>query len=351
MHKHSQIQFSENFKNNLIFHLSHSVKITYSLYMAYELDLFKIISDKKIISLLEICELTGLCERSAQALISMCASMGLIDIDNAQCFRLSNLSQNFLDPQSPYYIGPLLSIHLENKGVILSYQAFQKAILTGKPQIYEGNDLFKTNEVELDKNIKFTKAMHAKSLAAAEFWPCVIDLSASSLFLDIGGGSGVHSIAAVKKWPHLKAIVFDRPEVCAIAAEYIEKEKLALQISLLAKNMWDDPYPKADVHFLCDILHDWPRNDVEFLIKKSFASLSDDGQIVILELLFDEKKDGPLSVSMSNLSMLMWSSGQQLSKNELHNLLEKSGFTKIEIFKIGFGDWSVAIAKKSLHKY
>lgn len=314
--------------------------------MAYELNLFEIISDKEKISLKEMCELTGLCERSAQALASMCASIGLLKVDKAHFLRLSDFSRSFLHPKSPYYIGSLFNIHLENKEVILSYDAFQKAILTGKPQIYAGNDLFETNEGDLDKNIKFTKAMHAKSLAAAEFWPNVVDFSSNSVLLDIGGGSGVHSIAALKKWPHLKAIVFDKPDVCTIAAEFIKKENLDSQIHLLAKDMWHDSYPKADIHFLCDILHDWPKKEIEFLIEKSFTSLSDNGQIVIHELLFDESKDGPLSVSMSNLSMLMWSTGQQLSKNELYHLLDKAGFTEIAIFNTGFGDWSIATGRK-----
>jgi len=339
----------EILKDNLIFHISHSVKMTYSLYMAYELNLFSLILQNEPITLFKICQDTLLCERAAQALVSMCASIGLLDVDGNQCFSLSKEAKNFLDSKSPYFIGDLLNIHLENKDVILSYDAFKQAILTGKPQVYEGKDLFQTNEIERDKTIKFTKAMHAKSQASAEFWPSVVDLSSSSLFLDIGGGSGVHSIAAVKEWPNLKAIVFDKSEVCDIAAEFIEKEKLDSQISLLIGDMWRDAYPDADIHYLCDILHDWSLKQVEFLIEKSFAFLHENGQIVIHELLFNDKKDGPLSVSMSNLSMLMWTDGQQLSKQELSFLMKKAGFSEISISNTGFGDWCIATGKKISH--
>jgi precorrin-6B methylase 2 len=56
------------------------------------------------------------------------------------------------------------------------------------------------------------------------------------VILDVGGGSGAHSIGAVTVWPHLKALVLDQEPVCAIAREFMEKYRAADRISIHAAN-------------------------------------------------------------------------------------------------------------------
>lgn len=49
--------------------------------------------------------------------------------------------------------------------------------------------------------------------------------------LDVGGGSGAHSIGAVTVRPKLKAIVFDQAPICAMAREFAEKYGVADRVS------------------------------------------------------------------------------------------------------------------------
>lgn len=328
-------------QDNLIFTLSHSIKITFSLYMAFELDLPNFALKQNQVSVDDVCAFANIKRRSAQALLSMCASMGLFELVNNQYYKLTESAKYYLSEESPYFLGHELQLNLANREVILSYDNFRQAILTGFPQIYGGEELFSTNTQENEKNIAFTKAMHAKSAAAALFWPKVVDASQDKLFLDIGGGSGVHAIAAVKYWPSLKAAVFEKKEVCHIANDYIEQASVADRVHTVAGDMWHDPFPPADIHFYCDIFHDWPLEKVKFLIEKSYVHLPKTGKIVIHELLFSDDKAGPQSVAMYNLSMLMWTQGQQLSKKELSNLLVEAGFKNVSTSNTGFGDWSI----------
>ncbi len=328
-------------QDNLIFTLSHAIKITFSLYMAFELDLFNFTLKRKQVSIDDVCGFADIKKKSAQALLSMCANMGLFEVVNKKYYKLTKSAKYYLSEDSPYFLGHLLRLNLTNKEVILSYDNFRKAILTGSSQIYDGKELFKTNTHENKKNIDFTKAMHAKSAASALFWPKVVDASRDKHFLDIGGGSGIHAIAAAKYWPSLKATVFEKKEVCLIANGYIENASLQDRVHTIAGDMWNDPFPSANIHFYCDIFHDWPLDKVKILIEKSYSHLPKNGKIIIHELLFNESKDGPQSVAMCNLSMLMWTQGQQLSKKELSNLLLEAGFHNISIINTGFGDWSI----------
>jgi hypothetical protein len=90
--------------------------------------------------------------------------------------------------------------------------------------------------------------MYGHSIAAALEWPGQVDLSGSQVLLDIGGGSGVHSIGAALKWPNLRAVVFDLPNACAVADEYVATHGLQQRVQTQAGDMWQDPFPAADIH-------------------------------------------------------------------------------------------------------
>ena len=85
-----------------------------------------------------------------------------------------------------------------------------------------------------------TRAMHGHAMAAASVWPTKVDLSSHSTLLDIGGGSGAHSIGATLKWKHLKATVYDIPAVCDAAAEYVSQYGLNQRVAVQRGDMWTE---------------------------------------------------------------------------------------------------------------
>lgn len=334
-------------QKNLIFSLSHAVKITYSMYLAFEMGVFTFIANNDSVDIRTLCKSLNIPERSCQALLSMCSSIGLLECDSNSMYSLADSTRYFLLPESDLYLGDLMNLNLLNKNTIFSYDAFKQAVITGSSQVYAGRELFEVNATETEKTLAFTKAMHAKSAAAALFWPNVLNLSDHKTFLDIGGGSGAHVIEAIRNWPHLAGIIYDQPLVCEIAKQFVQKAHLEQKISVHSGDMWSDPFPSADIHFYCDIFHDWSQEKNQFLVDKSYASLPRGGKIVIHELLFDNNKAGPLDVSMCNMSMLMWTEGQQLSQNEVSMLLTRAGFQDITISNTGFSSWSITIGTKS----
>lgn len=192
---------------------------------------------------------------------------------------------------------------------------------------------------------KFTAVMHTHSFAAANHWTKIIDLKRHKIFLDVGGGSAVHSIAAVSANPNLRSIVFDLPTVCEIAAEYIEAENLSGRINLHKGDMWKDDFPFADIHFYSDVFHDWSPKDCRKLAQKSFDSMPSGGKIIIHEMLLDKDGKDLFTVASASLSMLLWTQGQQFSGEELIEILADAGFAEIKITP-SFGYWSIIEGSK-----
>ena len=71
--------------------------------------------------------------------------------------------------------------------------------------------------------------------------------------LDVGGGSGVMSIALAKKNPQLRATILDIEPVCKVAAGIIRRAGLGKRVRTLAGNIHDRLPAGYDVIMMCDI--------------------------------------------------------------------------------------------------
>ncbi len=311
--------------------------------VAHELRLFSLLALQPQ-SLAEICETLQIKHRAAEALVSMNVSLGLLHIDNG-AYTLTQLAKDYLLENSPTYIGGFLDLHIANIQVF-SFDSIKQAVLTNTSQVYSRKKIFQAHEEQVALARSFTKAMHDHSMPAALAWSSVIDLSKERRLLDIGGGSGAHSIGAALKWANLQAVILDMAIVCDIAQEYVAQYDLQNRITTLSSDMWNDPFPPADLHFYSEIYHDWPPEKGRFLTHKSFESLEPGGRIIIHEMLYDnEQKLGAPAVAAYNMMMLVWTEGQQYSGTELSRMLNEVGFVDIKVLPTS-GYWGIVTGCK-----
>lgn len=205
--------------------------------------------------------------------------------------------------------------------------------------------LFEESIYDAEKAEAFTHAMHGLSIWAASIWPDKLNLADYHCMLDIGGGSGAHSIGVVTRWPHIRGIIYDIAAVGRVAANVIQSYGLEENISIHIGDMWSEPFPNADIHFYSNVFHDWPEQNVTFLTQKSYDALPRGGRIIIHEMLFNDDAPGPLSVAGFNVAMLSWSQGKKYSRSEMKQLLEMAGFCVIEILP-AFSDFSIITGVK-----
>lgn len=70
---------------------------------------------------------------------------------------------------------------------VSSIASLEEAILTDKPQVYGGSNLFKTHEEQIELLRRFTAGMHSISITSALVWPTIMDFpdTASCLILAV----------------------------------------------------------------------------------------------------------------------------------------------------------------------
>ena len=310
--------------------------------VAHHLSLFPLLAEQPR-TLTDICEALQIARRPARALLTTCVASGLLTADEER-YALTPLAKAYLLASSPTYFGGFFDLLLANDAVF-SFESVKQAVCTNTAQVYSGEELFKSHEAQAALARAFTRGMHGHSAGAAFAWPATVDLAGHHMLLDVGGGSGIHAIGAVRAWPHLQAIVFDLPPVCEVTSEVVAQHGLHQQIKTCAGDWWHDPFPPADVHFYADIYHDWPPDTCRFLARKSFESLPPGGSIMLHEMLYNTDKTGPLSAAAYSVAMLLWTEGQQYSGRELAALLAEAGFVDITITPT-FGYWSLVMGRK-----
>ncbi|MEH2245312.1 methyltransferase [Nostoc sp.] len=301
------------------------------LLVAHELKLFPLLAETPR-TLQEISQNLNLELRAAGTLLSACASMDFTQLKDGY-YSLTTVAYEYLLETSPTSFCGILDSLIANPDSF-SYAGIKKAILTDAPIADEGNSIYKVYEQEDKEQVTrtFTKAMHAGSISSALAWPEILDLSINKYMLDIAGGSGAHSIGATLKWSNLKATILELASVCKIAQEYIAEYGLLEQISTEVCDMWNDPFPSADLHFYSLIYHNYDLEKNRFLTKKSFDSLEPNGRIIIHQPLFNDHRTGPLATSAFNVIMQIWcAGGQEYSGLELSTMLAEIGFVDIEV--------------------
>ena len=314
----------------------------WAVLVAHDLKLFPLLAAHPC-TLQEVCDRLQLARRPAETLLMVCVSLGLIQVQDGR-YGLTPLAEDHLLESSPTYFGGMLDLYITN-APLLSFESVKRAILTNAPQPYGEGEMFQSHAAQADLARAFTWAMHSNSMGPALVWPDTLDLSESHLMLDVGGGSGAHCIGATRRWPHLHGIVFDMAPVCEVAQACITRDGLQSYISTQAGDMWQDPFPAADLHFYGQIYHDWPLEKCQFLTRKSFESLAPGGRIILHEKLLNDAKTGPFAIAAFSIVMLLWTEGEQYSGQELSTMLAEVGFVDIEV-KPTFGYWSIVTGRK-----
>jgi len=310
--------------------------------VAHDLKLFELLGEGPR-TLADVSDSLGIARRPAEALLSICTSLGFMRKRDGR-YSLTSVAEDYLLESGPAYFGGYFD-HVEQHYSVWSFESLKKAVLTDSPQAYGGEDVFEVHDRQPDFARSFTLAMHGMSMGPALAWPKAIDLSGCRMMLDIGGGSGAHSLGAVRRWPDLRATVLDLAPVCEIADEIAARYELQSRIGTKAVDIWDDPFPSADIHFYSMIYHDWSEERCRFLTEKSFESLEPGGCIIIHEMLFDDDRTGPFPVAAFNATMLLWVEGEQYSGPQLSTMLAEAGFIDIAVTPT-FGHWSIVTGRK-----
>ena len=157
-----------------------------------------------------------------------------------------------------------------------------------------------------------------------------LTLKAGTL-LDVGGGTGIYSIACLLKNPQLTATVFDRPEVLKVASEFAAQSEVCDRLKLVPGDMFADPLPPADAILLSNILHDWDEPQCQELITRCAKSLPRGGRLIVHDVFLNDELDGPLPIALYSAALFTLTEGRAYSAAEYRKWLVTAGLEPGEV--------------------
>ncbi len=293
---------------------------------ANHLDFFTALGDEAL-SAEEVASRCGTHPRSTRLLLNACVALGILEKEG-NLYRNSTEARESLVRGKPNYTGDAIA-HQDD--LWQPWGKLHEAVRTNR-QVAERYTLVEQPEVHRN----FILAMHSRAMQGAHLLAETLDLSGRHQLFDAGGGPGTYSIFLVKRYPGLRAIVFDLPQTIEIAKKVIADFGVADRVTTRAGNYFKNDFGQGnDVVLLSAILHSMGPERSQGLLQKSYDSLIPGGLVVVHEGLISDEGTSPLRAVLFSLNMLLnTGEGKSYSGAEIVSLMEAVGFVEPRIIHL-----------------
>jgi len=151
--------------------------------------------------------------------------------------------------------------------------------------------------------------------------------------LDVGGGPGTWTIAFLRAVPVSVATLFDLPAVVSIAKQQFAEAGLSDRVTLMGGDYNTDALPEGgDLAWLGAICHQNSRRQNRDLFARVHTALSEDGVIVIRDVIMDPSHTSPAGGALFAVNMLVGTeAGGTYTFDEYRDDLREAGFDEVTL--------------------
>jgi len=293
---------------------------TQVLFTAIRLRIFTILKDESL-TVDEISSTPETATHHLKPFLDACASMDLLEYRNGQ-YRNSQFSRTHLVEGEREYVGDFIQLmSRESRQWDKLYD-----LITQSEKIPSEH-----HTGEFDPRL-FTLAMNnIGMLGEAEALGNAVDLRGCEKMVDVGGGSGLYSVALCRKYPDLTSTVIDRKETLITTREMIAGCEEKSRIELLAADIAKDPLGKdIDAVLLSDVVYEI--TFAEKVLKNAMRGLRDKGLLIIRGYYSDPENSKSLFSALFLLNQVIYNpKGSILTLSSLKKKIADIGFTIIRV--------------------
>jgi cyclopropane fatty-acyl-phospholipid synthase-like methyltransferase len=170
---------------------------------------------------------------------------------------------------------------------------------------------------------EFTRMLFEVHQNLANLVAELLDLTGVEHMMDLGGNSGVISMALLQKYPTLKSTIVDIENVCAAGREIVAEQGFSDRITYFPAEFVDDEFPSGfDLVLQCDVAVYG-----DDLLKKLNQSLKPGGQLIFIDHLSPaENLAPPTRIEWTFLDSLHDPDFRFPTIDEFKHQLVKAGF-------------------------
>lgn len=263
---------------------------------------------------------------AAQRLLSAAESLELVEVRGSGVFGLGELGAALLG-------NPGVMAMIEHHSLLYADLQDPVALLrdssrpTRLAQYWAYASQAAPAELSGDRITEYTRLMGAsQQLIAADILDA-FPFEQHRCLLDVGGGNGSFAVAATRRFPHLKAMVFDLPGVAREAAAEIASKGLTDRISTHGGDAFATALPRgADLVSLVRVLHDHNDDRALTLLRSVRQALAAGGTVLIAEPMGGASGTPTVTEAYFNFYLLAMGQGRPRSPETISQMLRDAGF-------------------------
>ncbi len=176
----------------------------------------------------------------------------------------------------------------------------------------------------------YTRLMAASQpLVASEILDAV-PLGSQRCLLDVGGGDGSFLVAAARRAPRLRLVLFDLPAVADHARARFAAEGLAERATAHGGSFLHDALPAgADIASLVRIVHDHDDAGAMTILRAVRKALPPGGRLILAEPMADTPGAEAMGDAYFGFYLLAMGRGRPRSEQVLASMLIAAGFDRV----------------------
>jgi hypothetical protein len=260
---------------------------------------------------------------SLYRLLRVLGSLGIVAEDHDGRFALTELGQ-FLRSDVPGSMrGMARWFASEEHGA--AWNALGYSVRSGDAafdHVY-GRNFWSYLEREPVLSATFGEAMTSTMSSMRDEIAAALPLDGARTIADIGGAHGALLANVLAERPSLRGILYERADVIAVAernADVVLRERCTF-----AAGDFLERAPRADVHVLSWVLHDWSDADCVRILANCRAALEPGGRVAIVDFVI-EPGNGEEFAKLLDLEMLVITSGgRERTRTDFEGILARAG--------------------------
>jgi hypothetical protein len=264
--------------------------------------------------------------RATGLLANALAALGLLEKSDGR-YTLTDAARRYLIRDSAEYLGGMI---LFDAALWNEWGRLEDSIRSGKPA--RTPDMFQNAP---EDTARFIRAMDSLVRARGDaVWVAEnLDLGEVRSIADLGGGPGTYVAAMLKRWPHLRATIWDLPATLTIAREVLAEREPTVHDRIETESVdylkGQLPYG-VDAIFMSNIIHSEAEETNAALMKKCFDALNSGGMLIVKDHIMNRELTHPAAGAVFALYLLLTTNGRDFSFDEICWWMREAGFRDLE---------------------
>ena len=258
-------------------------------------------------------------------LLRALAAVGVFREEPGRRFALTPLGEG-LRADAPKPVGPT-AVQIGQPYVWQAWGHLLHSVRTGENafRALHGMGLWEYHARHPEAGAPFDASMTARSRRVAGAVVGAYDFGRRRCVVDIAGGQGALLAAILSRYPHLRGVLFDQPQVVAGAGAVLQAAGVAGRCEAVGGDFFTAELPPGDLYVLQSIIHDWEDEPATALLRNCRRGLDRGRRLLLVERVLAPPNEGAEG-KLLDLTMLVPPGGRERTRDEYAALLAGAGF-------------------------